>query len=108
MEHMNTAEFARRSGVTPQIVRAWIRAGRLVEGPDGLLLADGYVLERRTSLVRGGCGGAEVRGANRRTLQNWIKVGKVYRGEDGVTRTAPGWSVTSSYRVARRSRRVWR
>lgn len=116
---MNTKEFAERCNVSPQIVRLWIRSGKLVRTGGGLTLADGFVLLpkagirkrkdrcERTLLVR------TEAGVSRRTIINWLRTGKVVKDEYGALYVNDGLELQMCYRPVRRKEvskadRIWK
>lgn len=101
---MDANEFAARCNVTPQVVRLWIRQGKIVKRGDGLVLADGYHLLPKTVIRKGECGvgeAAQVGGVSPRTVANWLRSGKLVKA-GGELLVADGMRLELSYRIGRK------
>lgn len=102
---MTTNEFAEKCNVTPQIVRSWIRSGKLRKDDSGIWLTRGYVLLPHLTIKKGD-GERRITkgqpGVSGRTVRNWVAKGLVVKGPDGCYYVKDGLCLENSYRPYRR------
>lgn len=112
---MNTKEFAERCNVSPQIVRLWIRSGKLRKEDGKIWLNNGYILLPHLA-IRKGEGERRITkghpGVCRRTILNWLRDGKVVKGDDGILYVREGMELQTCYRPVLRkideeAERMW-